>query len=465
MNNEFRKNVIKVALSNIVTILSGILVGFFIPKLMGPTNYGLYKIYSLYLTYIGLFNIGFVEGIYIKYGGVDYGKLDKKEFRMFTRFLFYVEVVFTIIVFGISFFLVSRTYSIIFCLLGLSIIGKIMTGYFQFVSQLSSRFKELAFRNIINAILTILNVLFLFTLYKLRVYNLLDFRVYIVLTILIQLLLFSWYCYTYKDIIFGESYLIKDNKKSILNLIKIGSPLLIANLIGTLVLSMDRQFISILFDNSTYGVYAFAYNILTLIITAISALSTVLYPSLKRKERDNIICSYYMFSKVTLVVVFLLLSSYYLMIPIINYFLSDYSGAIAILKVIYPIIVFQSLVTIVIHNYFKALEKTNLIFIQSVITLFFSIVLNFIFYKIFGTAISISYASVIIVIIWYLVSEISLLKGLKNIHSHVYIIIMLICFLYEPSNIWYINFIIYVILYLILTMLFFGKNIIKRSES
>lgn len=460
-NNNLKKSVIRIAFSNIITILSGILVGFIIPKIMGPNNYGIYKIYSLYLTYIGLFNIGFVEGIYIKYGGIDYKDLNKEKFRMYTKFLFFIQIVFTILLFFISFLFFKNTYTIIFMLLALSIITKIMTSYFQFVSQLSSRFNELAFRNIINALLTIMSVVVLFALWKLNVYETLYYYIYIFVLIFIQFILAFWYVLTYKDIVFGKSASIKENYKELIELIKLGLPLLIANIVGTLILSMDRQFVSVLFDNSTYGIYSFAYNIIGLITTAISAISTVLYPSLKKKEKSKILDSYYKLSKYIMIILFGSMSGYYLLIPFINWFLVEYAYSISILRIIFPILIFQSLVTIVIHNYFKAFEKTKLIFYQSIFILIVSFLLNLFSYLIFKTVESISIASIITVFIWYMISEYSLLKTEKNknIKNNIYLVLMLLNYSINLFDVFYLELIRYLLFYFFITFLFYFNDI------
>lgn len=467
-NNNLKKSVIRIAFSNIITILSGILVGFIIPKIMGPNNYGIYKIYSLYLTYIGLFNIGFVEGIYIKYGGIDYKNLNKEKFRMYTKFLFYIQVIFTVLLFFISFIFFKNTYTIIFMLLALSIITKIMTSYFQFVSQLSSRFNELAFRNVINALLTIISVIVLFVLWKLNIYETLYYYVYIFVLIFIQFVLTFWYVLTYKDIVFGKSVSIKENYKEIIELIKLGLPLLIANIVGTLILSMDRQFVSVLFDNSTYGIYSFAYNIIGLITTAISAISTVLYPSLKKKDKSKIIDSYYKLSMYIMIILFGLMSGYYLLIPFINWFLIDYAYSVSILRIIFPILIFQSLVTIVIHNFFKAFEKTKLIFYQSIFILVISFLLNLFSYLLFKSVESISIASIITVFIWYMISEYSLLKieKNKNIKNNAYLVLMLLNYSINLFDIFYLEMIRYLLFYFIVTILFYFNDInIKKHKN
>ena len=85
------RNIIKVGISNLFTILSGIIVGFVIPKIMGLEDYGYYKTFTLYVSYVGLFHLGFIDGIYLKYGGVSYDDFDKSRFRMYSRFIIFFE--------------------------------------------------------------------------------------------------------------------------------------------------------------------------------------------------------------------------------------------------------------------------------------------------------------------------------------------------------------------------------------
>ena len=68
---KFLKNIMKVSMSNIMSLLSGILVGFIVPKMMGMEGYANYKIYTLYLTYIALLSLGLGDGIYLKFSGVN----------------------------------------------------------------------------------------------------------------------------------------------------------------------------------------------------------------------------------------------------------------------------------------------------------------------------------------------------------------------------------------------------------
>ena len=62
------KNIIRVLLSNVATIISGIVIGFIIPKILSVRDYGMYKTFTLYMTYAGFFSLGIIDGIVLKFG-------------------------------------------------------------------------------------------------------------------------------------------------------------------------------------------------------------------------------------------------------------------------------------------------------------------------------------------------------------------------------------------------------------
>ena len=59
-------DVFKVSASNVVKLLAGALVAFVLPKLIGVSDYGYFKTFTLYATYVGLFHLGICDGIYLK---------------------------------------------------------------------------------------------------------------------------------------------------------------------------------------------------------------------------------------------------------------------------------------------------------------------------------------------------------------------------------------------------------------
>ena len=157
--------------------------------------------------------------------------------------------------------------------------------------------------------------------------------------------------------------MIREEKSFIL--LKIGFPLLFANLCATLILTLDRQFVNILFDTSTYAVYAFAYNMLSLVTVATSAIATVLYPTLKRSTKESMVENYPRLIALMLLLVFAANAVYFPLCWFVKWFLPKYNDSLVIFRIIFPGLAISSAVTVVMHNYYKVLGKIYVIFLRA----------------------------------------------------------------------------------------------------
>ena len=285
-NTKFIKDMLRVSSSNIIKLLAGVLVGLLLPKIIGVTDYGYYKTYSLYIHYVGLFHFGISDGIYLLFGDKDFDQLDRKRFRFYSKAFICIEAVLSVVLTTVAAIGLSGENKFIFICVASYLLANNITGYYQMISQITGRFKELSRRNVIQSALISISVLVLFAIHKFLGYEL-TYKPYTLIYSTIIALLAVWYIFTYKDITFGKTSSIKEQWKDVPGFIKVGFPLTVANLCSTLILSLDRQFVNLLFDTDTYAVYAFAYNMLALVTTAVSAVSTVLYPRLKRTQKKH----------------------------------------------------------------------------------------------------------------------------------------------------------------------------------
>lgn len=464
-NNKFTRNVAMVAFSNILTILSGVLAGFVLPKIMGVTDYGYYKIFTLYISYVGLFHFGFIDGIYLLYAGKNYDNLDKNKFKFFTKFLFIFQSILLVLITGTALFFIKSYYGFIFIFVGINLIVLNLTSYYQYVSQITYRFKQLAIRNTISSILTIVSILILLLLYKFYNLTYIQYQIYVIVYSCINLFLLVWYIYSYRDITFSRINKVAIDKKEILMLFKLGIPLLLSNLVGTLILTIDRQFVSILFDTDTYSIYAFAYNMLNLVTTAISAISTVLYPSLKVKTENELKDNYSKLNGIILIIVSICMLAYFPLVLIVNWMLPEYKYSLPIFQVIFPSLLFNTSITVVMSNYYKSLNLINNYFIKSIVALLLAFIANLIAYFTFKTSISISVASVIVSIIWYFMMEMTIIKRwrisfIKNTLFSFFILIFFYVSTYFIANI-YLSGFLYLLSLIVFITIFERKNFIN----
>ena len=178
------KNILKVAVSNLINLLAGVLVGFLLPKIIGVTDYGYYKTFTLYATYVGLFHFGIEDGIYLIYAGKNYDELDRKKFRFYGAFLMVLEGIISVIVAGVALAGLRGDMRFIFIGVALYLFSLNIGNYYQFISQITSRFTELTVINIVKSTLTALSIVVMWLLHR-YASTAIDYRIYVIVTIAI----------------------------------------------------------------------------------------------------------------------------------------------------------------------------------------------------------------------------------------------------------------------------------------
>lgn len=350
------KNLITVIGGNGMYLLSNILLGFLLPMILGVEDYGYYKIYTLYIGYCGLLSFGYADGIILRYSGCEYAQLDKPLFRTYTRFFFAMEGIMTLLVLGISLFL-QKEYGVIIAFVGLNLLWNNATLYYQYLSQATSRFREFSLRKTLQAMGIICSLLILLLMGKYFSVNRISYVIMIVIMQGISIGLLAWYVYTYRDITFGKGVALRIAWKDIQGLIRKGIVLTVSFEVAQLILLMDRQLVSMFFAVEVYAKYAFAYNILSCITALITAISTVMFPLLKKMKQEEALGKFDEMLSAVMCLVGICLVGIYPVEWIIGWILPKYVEAMAFLRIVFPALMFTSCVTIVGVTYYKVMDN------------------------------------------------------------------------------------------------------------
>jgi hypothetical protein len=112
------------------------------------------------------------------------------------------------------------------------------------------------------------------------------------------------------------------------------------------------------------------------------------------------------------------------------------------------------------HNYYKILGKSTAFFFKSVVALGVSFVFNIVAYIAFGTMEAISVASILALLVWYVLSEWGLKKSCKSsVKPLLYIIVMCALFyLCACTSRYWIGGVAYLIAFAISCACFFGRD-------
>lgn len=466
-NKQFLKDTLSVLSSNALVLLSGIVSGLILPKLMGVNDYGYYKIFNLYIGYTALLHFGFVDGILLKHAGQEYSNLDTNLFRRNSQFFLVMQAVITAVIVAVSSVIFTGVYRFIFLLIGFDTFAVNVSAYYQYVSQSTLRFNELSTRKILQAVFRIIIIVLLYVLAKINIISRFDYRTFLVAWVIVDTILTIWYIWTYRDITFGpiESKRSKFSV-SLSEYFRQGLILTVAYQVTNLILSLDRQFVSILYSTRRYAIYSFAYTLISLVTALVNAVSLVLFPSLRRNTIRNALKNYSNSISTMLLLVFFSIIVYFPLCIFIEWYLPNYSASLVYLRVLFPGLAINSCMNAIIFNYYKLLNANKRYFLTSVIILFIAILANFLAFKIFDSPLAISISSLLVLILWYILAEGYLVRKyhIKWLKNFAYILVVSLSFYIiteEPS--YYLGFVIYAVVYLVITLLFY-QDLLKTLK-
>jgi len=464
-------DLLKVFASNVLSLISGILVGFIIPKIMGYTDYGYYKLYSLYAAYTGLLHFGLSDGMYFYFSGQKIEDIDKKKLHSCLLFVIIMEAAISIS--GIiisSFFTSENPYGVIFIFVFLFSFFYQVQGVLSYVCQ---ALKKFSFSSLINSLKSLLDALGVLCLYLVTKYSdgfQTSFLIYCTIVVSTMAIEAIFYVVYFWRILFGKGQNFEQTRYDMAGFLKIGFPIMIANLTSSLILAIDKQFVSIFYpveESNIFSIFSFSYSVLTLITAATSAISIVLFPYTKGKDEKKLCELFPNLNSFLLVGVGISCSSFFVVQWIISTFLSKYISSVPIIRVIVPGLIINSSVTVLMHNYYKTFNKERVYFIQNILVLLFAIVTDIMtYYWIIlpfdpNNPIWFAVASDITLLFWYIISESFLAKNyhIKHWKNDIYAL-SLCCIFYLTSfflDQW-IGFGVYLVSVLLASYLFFFKE-------
>lgn len=429
MNSNSIKDIFKVLSSNLMIVISGIISGFILPKILGVTDYGYYKIFNLYITYVVFFDLGISNGLYLKYGGYYLSDLPLKKFREFFSLFLKFQILSAVVIISTSILFFDGDYKFIFPMVAIYMVFNNIATYFEKVSIMTGDFDAAVRRNILKSILTFFIILILSLVVKILP-NINKYQLYTILFVSLYALLAIQYSITYKQLIIGDRSDFKSVSKEIIVLIKTGFILLMADMIASLILTLDRQFVSMLFDIDTYSLYSFAYSMLRIVVIAVSAVASVLYPSLKRMSKEKMIKSYDYSLSIIEIISFACLLAYYPLCEIVRIFLPNYVDSLDVFRILFPSISINSIISMIMVNHYKVLGYQKKYFLITIEILILAFVSNIVAYGVSKDPIGFAIASVITMMIWYIISDVKLRKiyNAKSYKQLVYVVVNMVIF-------------------------------------
>lgn len=364
MKSRLIKSMTTVFVANVINLLIGLITNFVIPKYLKVETYAAIKTYQFYIGYVGVLHLGFIDAMYLQYGGGEIQKIDAAEVANQMMLL----RVFQAIMAGFFIIISLLTCDIILLFFSLSILPLNMTAYLQLFYQATGEFK--IYGRIINAtsfLSLAVNILLVFGLkmqkevFFLTGYVLIFGLIWVSLELIIR------------KVRIDHHHRAKFSIRALVEKIKNGLLLMLGNFALILLLGIDRWLIRIFLDYHAFAYYSFAVSIVSLLDVVTTAISITLYNYLCKihsNERVRIIQRYVLLFSVGIVTV---------MFPaklFVEHFLPNYIESNKVLVFLFAAQIFFIHTKSIYTNLYKAQKRQRKYFSNLLMIIVVSIIIS-----------------------------------------------------------------------------------------
>lgn len=364
-NKQLFKNMIISVIAQGVSLLTSTLLMLLIPKILSIYNYSQYQSYALYIGYVGIILFGILDGIILRYSKYDYDKLDKNNMRFQFIAILIICIFWAVIMIFVAIMMKNRL--IIF--LGIGIVIKNIYTFCSYIFQLTNRIYNYALIVIVDRLIYALCIIVI-VYFKLNKYE------YIVCADLFSDLITIIACVVFDSKLYiGKIKNIMSCFKELLKNAKSGIKLMISNISNALIIGIAKVMIKSIWGAIIFAKVAFGFSVSGIIMSFVSAISVVLFPSFRRVETNSLKNNYKNIRFKLNIFLYFMLASYFPLSIFLNHYIPQYSESIIYLSFLFPINIFDAKNSLLINNYLKSFRKETYMFKVNICTFIISVLL------------------------------------------------------------------------------------------
>ena len=417
MSRKLKKGMLVVLIANIISLFFNLLTNFILPKFLSVESYSAIKTFQLYITYIGLLHFGYEDGVYLKYGGKDISKLDKRDVR---------ENIFTLRVFQIAITLLMIVVALIlrdsiFFAFSIAILPVNMVAYFRLLFQAVGEFSKYGRIMNISSICTfIINGTLVFIIKTdaypafLTAYVIWDIILWVILEAAIRMLFpfdgdkvnFSWTEFSSN--------------------IRRGIPLTLGNFSSVLLTTIDRWFVKFLLTTLDFAQYSFAVSTESFINVALTPITVTLYnyfckdqsaESIHRMRRRIIVFATY------------IVSSAFGAKFILEHFIQKYLGASGVLFYLFASQITFVVVKGIYVNLYKAQKRQKEYFMKLLLIVVIGVIYNAMLYFVVQIKEAFAIGTLLSGFTWLIICSKDHINYKISLNEYIYMIISTVTFI------------------------------------
>ncbi len=360
---KFTSNVILSIIAQIISLAVSFVMTLIVPKFIDTTQYSYWQKYVLYVNYVGVLHFGLLDGMVLRYSKYDYDELDKKLLRS----QFVALLTFTGICTLLTSFITSIAFGdadrIIFIFVAVGIVTKNIVTYSSYLFQITNRISKYVILSIGQRVVYGLAVVLLL------VCKCNNFYWFCAADILCDLVGIAIGLIFNRGLYFGKLMPIRQVAGEMKINIASGIILMLANWSASLLVGSAKMITEWRWNELVFGKVAFAFSVSNVFLVFVTAISVVLFPSLKRIDSEKLPQMYKSIRSILSPLLFFMMLFYFVGVKILELWLPDYFASLTYLGILLPIIIYSSKVSLLTNNYLKVYRKEKYMLIANAISI------------------------------------------------------------------------------------------------
>ena len=263
-----RKSLFQIILANLFYLVLVAGTNFLLPAYTSYSTYAAIKEYTLYMTtYSDLITCGYIQGMYLKYGGKEVGMLDPSDLgsNFFSYLAFQTPI--AIIITAVGIILKDP----LITSLGISFIISNVLKYYQMLYQATGEYKAYGYALNCSRVMVLLAYVLLIFAFKTD-----NYIFYILATPLVTIpLLVIMAIYLNRKTPFLHH--ISVSGKEIGFNIRLGVILMLGTFVASFFSSISKWFVNYLMDDVQFALFSFAVSMENLVTTFMTPVTVSMY--------------------------------------------------------------------------------------------------------------------------------------------------------------------------------------------
>lgn len=404
LNKQITRNLFYSIFAQIISLSVSFITGLIVPKLVPEVQYAYWQSYILYVGYAGVFHFGILDGIVLRFSQYDYAELDKQRIRSHFVFVLIIDTVLSILLYVISRGLNTVESRRIFLFVALGLISKNIFSYSSFLLQITNQISRYA--RLVIMYRVIYGILVVFIL----VSRINRFELFCLADLVSDTIGISYCVFLCKEAFIGNLPTRREASKDILQSFKSGIKLMISNFTSGLLISGAKMMIQFHWGDLVFGQVSFAFSLSSLFLTFISAISVVLFPSLKRMDKNEYPSFYVGLRRISTRLLFGALVLYFPGYVILSRWLPNYATSLSCWGILLPYIVFSVRIGLLTNNYLKAYRKEQAMLLINMCFALIAMIMYSIMMYIFDNMIAVLLCVVVSIVSISIISELIVSK-------------------------------------------------------